>query len=252
MPPKGPPEPGDADDSALPLVRRWQRAAINHVDILPPTNSREAEAALRWLELTARTPLGAVALHTGGILVHHGWLRILGGGHRPRLARSVVQHNARCAAALTGAPPEADAPLGCIVVADDVVGGVFALNGGRLSEERGTIAKVFYLSPDTLEWENTGLGYSAFLQWAFSGDLAEFYALYPFEPPVDCPDLAADEAVSADVQWWRDVEGLAACRSFHFTPPLWDTAGGAAIDRLRVAVPAAELFEVMVSLAQAD
>eukprot|EP00668_Euglena_longa_P016717 GGOE01021007.1.p1 GENE.GGOE01021007.1~~GGOE01021007.1.p1 ORF type:complete len:182 (-),score=36.28 GGOE01021007.1:165-710(-) len=173
---------------------------------------------------------------------------ILGGGHRPRLPRTIAQFNQECAAALTGAEAEAGVPLGCILIADDIIGGFFALNGGRLSEERGTIAKVFYLSPDTLEWECTGMGYGAFLQWAFLGNIPEFYALYPFEPPVDCPDLAADEALTADVQWWREVEGLAATLSFRFSPPLWETAGGAVIDRARFSVPAAELFELMLSL----
>eukprot|EP00668_Euglena_longa_P016716 GGOE01021006.1.p1 GENE.GGOE01021006.1~~GGOE01021006.1.p1 ORF type:complete len:237 (-),score=48.52 GGOE01021006.1:165-875(-) len=231
-----PPEiSSDAVDSALPLIFRWQQSATNHVEILPGTNRRDCEEALQWLELTAKTPLGAVALHTGGILVHHGWLH--------SLPVSPI-HQLQC----MWAEAEAGVPLGCILIADDIIGGFFALNGGRLSEERGTIAKVFYLSPDTLEWECTGMGYGAFLQWAFLGNIPEFYALYPFEPPVDCPDLAADEALTADVQWWREVEGLAATLSFRFSPPLWETAGGAVIDRARFSVPAAELFELMLSL----
>ena len=34
---------------------------------------------------------------------------------------------------------------------------------------------IFYLPPDTLEWEDCELGYTDFLNWAFSGDLALFY-----------------------------------------------------------------------------
>ena len=240
----------DTEDSALALVQKWCDEARNAVEILPATSRKDCEEALLWLELSARTPLGAIALQTGGILVHHGWLRILGGGHRARLPRSVAAFNRQCAGVLTGQPPDAGVPLGCILVADDVVGGFFALNGGRLSEDRGTIARVFYLAPDTLEWECTGMRYSEFVRWACEGDLAEFYALYPIEPPVECPDLEEEEGAGPEEGWWGDVGRLRGDQAFHFAPPLWDDEGGAVVDRERSAGPVVELFQLMASLAQ--
>ncbi len=95
--------------------------------------------------------------------------RIHGGGHRPRLPRSIARVNREAAEALTGAEEGGPVPLGCILavprrslhrtqwpqgsvrrgtmlVAEDVVGGAFALNGGRLSAERQTIAQVWAIA----------------------------------------------------------------------------------------------------------
>lgn len=38
------------------------------------------ETALLATQVTTRSPMGAVVYHTGGILVDHGWIRILGAG----------------------------------------------------------------------------------------------------------------------------------------------------------------------------
>ncbi len=58
-----------------------------------------------------------------------------------------------------------------LIVADDVVGEVFAINGGGLGENAGVI---YYLAPDTLAWEDTELSYSEFVYWLFCGDVAKF------------------------------------------------------------------------------
>ena len=60
---------------------------------------------------------------------------------------------------------------GFLLVADDAMGGFFALNGGQLGKDAG---KVYYLSPDNLEWEPLELTYTEFLQFCFHGDLAKF------------------------------------------------------------------------------
>jgi hypothetical protein len=57
------------------------------------------------------------------------------------------------------------------VVANDVVGGFFALDSGRLGIGRGRLA---YLAPDTMRWEDMDMGDSEFLQWLADGDLAGF------------------------------------------------------------------------------
>jgi hypothetical protein len=59
-----------------------------------------------------------------------------------------------------------------LVVANDAVGGLFALNGGAFDGEPGS---VFYFAPDTLDWLDTSMGYFGFLQWVCTGDLARFY-----------------------------------------------------------------------------
>lgn len=73
----------DTTDPAWPELRAALAAAAVPVEVLPI----EAEAGRRCLyhlQVTARSRLGALALHTGGLLVENGWLRVLGGGSRER------------------------------------------------------------------------------------------------------------------------------------------------------------------------
>lgn len=109
--------------------------------------------------------MGAIIYETGGVLIDNGWLRILGSGH-PRLPRSLPDWNFGRSFSESGQQP----PF--LLIADDVVGGFFAIDGGGLGLERG---KICYFAPDTMQWENTKKGYSDFLVWSFSGDLAEYY-----------------------------------------------------------------------------
>ena len=63
-------------------------------------------------------------------------------------------------------------PPGYLLVADDVVGGFFAINGGSLGPEQGS---VFYFAPDRVEWECCDLTYSQFLVWCLQGDVGGYY-----------------------------------------------------------------------------
>ncbi len=90
--------------------------------------------------------MGAIAYSTGGILVDEGWIRILGiGSSCPVVCpsgtkgRSFKEYGEK-------------APF--YLIADDAIGGFFALNGGGLGSDAG---KVYYLAPDTLEWGGDGL-----------------------------------------------------------------------------------------------
>jgi hypothetical protein len=65
-------------DPAWPLVLSWVREARHQVEVLPVERAR-AEDVLVALQVTTRSPMGALALETGGLLVGGGWLRILGG-----------------------------------------------------------------------------------------------------------------------------------------------------------------------------
>ena len=62
---------------------------------------------------------------------------------------------------------------GLLVVATDIVGGVFALNIGRFAEDQGM---VWYFAPDTLKWESLEMKYSQFIAWLTQGDLSGYYS----------------------------------------------------------------------------
>jgi hypothetical protein len=103
------------------------------------------------------------SLRSGDILVDHGWLRLLGSGHA-RLPDTLLTWNGLGEPAM-GPPLE-----GAFVVAVDVLGGVFALNGGGLGSDTG----IHYFAPDSLRWEALGSSHLAFVEWALTGDLAQF------------------------------------------------------------------------------
>ena len=204
------------DDPAWLLVQGWIAAARNRVEVLPPAASRGDNLA--GLQVTLRSPLGAVAYETGGLLVDHGWLRILGSGH-PRLPRAIVDWNVE--RNVVGEPP----PF--VLVADDVVGGCFALDGGGW----GAPGHVHYFAPDALAWEDLGHGYSGFLRWAFEGNLAGFYADYRWDG------------------WEREVEAAPGDEGYSIVP-LPFTEGPPLAQRDRRLVPARELYELYQDMAR--
>jgi len=186
------------------------------VTLLPPAPAR-ARSCLEALQVTTRSPLGAVAHETGGMLVDHGWLRVLGSGHA-RLTRSLGRWNAELQIDLAD----------FVIVADDVVGGVFAINGGALGPARGN---VHYFAPDTLRWEDLALGYGAYVRWAFTGDLDTFYANLRWSG------------------WQPEVEQVDGDRMLSLYPPPCSVEGK---DRSKVSrrpVPAAELWRLNVDAA---
>ncbi|HGF2325556.1 TPA: DUF2625 family protein, partial [Escherichia coli] len=155
----------------------------------------------------------ALVYGSGGLLIDNGWLRIAGSGH-PRLPRDPVSWTQR---------PEF-AGVRALPIADDVAGGIFALNGGDLGEDTGC---VYYFAPDTLNWESLEVGYSEFLQWALSGDLDTFYENVRWQ------------------QWREDVIKLSATEAFTFYPFLWVQSEEA---RTRKVISLTELWEMQYQM----
>ena len=207
----------DTSEPGWPVVAEMLAQATNKVDVLP-ARREDGERTLVAVQVTTRSPMGAIAYQTGGILIDHGWLRILGSGH-PRLPRDLARWNS----------PHGDvfrARLeGAFLVADDAVGGFFALNGGGLP---GPARHVFYLAPDSLRWEDTGRGYTDFIQVACIGDLNGYYGDHRWGG------------------WERDVAALAGERAFHFAPMLCMKAAGGIETRHRKDVPVEELWNLHV------
>ena len=163
--------------------------------------------------------MGALIFETGGVLVDGGWLRILGSGH-PRLPRTLPGWNKD----RTWSEGEPAPPL--LLVADDVIGGSFAVNGGALD---GPPGHVHYFAPERLEWESLERGYSDFFQWTLEGDLEKFYGAQRWPG------------------WFEEASALAGDQAFSIYPFLW--AEGPPIEkRSRKAVPLAELFDLQFDI----
>ncbi|UOG73055.1 DUF2625 domain-containing protein [Hymenobacter tibetensis] len=210
----------NTQDSGWPLVLGWQKHAKNKVEILP-RDAAKAPTALLQTQVTTRSPMGAIVYESGGILVDNGWLRILGSGH-DRLNRSLPEWNKGKTFQEYGEAPS------YLLVADDVVGGFFAVNGGALGPDLG---KLYYFAPDELTWEPLDLSYSQFIEWCFSGDISRFYSSMRWKG------------------WQQETSQLNGNTGLSFYPFLW-TKEGAVETSSRQPVPVAELWTFQMDAAQ--
>ncbi|WP_235214994.1 MULTISPECIES: DUF2625 domain-containing protein [Burkholderia] len=197
-------------ESALPTLTEWAAAASGPCEILP--SSDRCGDVLAALQVSTRSTLGTVAYSTGGILAAGGFLRLLGSGH-PRLPRDIVGWNDGRSS-------------GFLLVADDTVGGFFALNGGALGEDTGSL---YYLAPDTLQWEPLEIGYSDFVRWALGEKPDDFYAGMRWPG------------------WQADVQHLTTDQCFSFYPFLW-TKEGSVEHSSRKAIAVSELYALHLAL----
>lgn len=154
----------DKKDPAWPIIQGWISTAKNKVEVLL-VDSSEAKAALYQLQMSTYSTLGSVVFNTGGILVDSGWVRILGSGSA-RLTRTVPGWNKDKTLQNFGEE------TGFLLVADDAVGGFFAINYGALGKD---LKNIYYLAPNSLNWEPLGAGYGEFLLFCFNSDLSKFY-----------------------------------------------------------------------------
>ncbi len=161
--------------------------------------------------------MGAIVYETGGILVDHGWIRILGSGYK-KLDRSLMGWNRGKSFKNVGEQPS------FLLIADDVLGGFFALNGGGLGNTG--IGKVFYFAPDSLNWEQTDMGYTEFIRFCFSGDLKKFYEGYRWN------------------DWQKDIETLDGNSGISVYPFLWTKEGKDINKDSRRPVPIQELWSL--------
>ncbi len=146
------------------------------------------------------TILGTVLHNAGGIVID-GWIRIYGAG------------------ALNFAARNRALGLENTVVAEDVIGGLFA------GMEDGTVG---YFSPATLGWEPMHLSYPQFLDWCLRGNSKVFYGMQQWKG------------------WEEDVKKLDYDSAFAFTPELW-RLGSPVDERERRVVPAVELTRTLLA-----
>jgi hypothetical protein len=199
----------DTNDPSIRLIRQWVEEAENDCTILPPSGDKDR--VLLSAQVSTRSTLGALAYHTGGILVDSGWLRLLGSGHA-KLPRNLADWNE-------------GRSHGFYLVADDAAGGFFAVNGGAFGEQRD----VYYWSPDDLDWQPLGLGFTDFFRWSLTSALADFY---------ECLRWST---------WLEDIADVAGDRCFSFDPYLW-TKEGSIEGSDRRAVSVAEAFDMRVDV----
>jgi hypothetical protein len=183
-------------DPGWNLVEGWIKSAKNKVEFLP-VDTIKAIDALYKTQVTTRSPMGAIVYTTGGILIDDGWIRILGSGNS-KLNRALPDWNKGKAYKELGDTPS------FLLIADDAIGGFYLLNGGGLGQDVG---KVYYFSPDNLEYEPLDLSYTEFLLFCFNNDLDEFYEGNRWK------------------NWREEVSKLDGNKVFNFYPFLWTKEG---------------------------
>ncbi|WP_125775823.1 DUF2625 family protein [Antribacter gilvus] len=182
------------------LAQRVEQAGTS-VLLFEPADAT-ARRTLEQLQVSTGSFLGAVVVHTGGVLIDHGWLRVYGspapgeGSGMPSLAD------------VNGFPEAVEDswfPEYGLVVAHDVLGGTYVLNGHDPSAvgRPGERGEMTYLAPDTLQWEALGAGYAAWLTWALEGGLGEFTSGLRWDG------------------WESEVESIHGDQGLNFFPPLW-------------------------------
>ncbi|KQO18017.1 DUF2625 family protein [Paenibacillus sp. Leaf72] len=176
--------------------------AVNPITIVS-CSIDDGRKTLEHLQVTNRSYLGAIALECGGILVDYGWLKILGAGNE-RLSGSLATWNS---------------PIqNILVVAYDLVGGFFAIHSN--------FKTVFYMAPDTLEWEDTECTYSEFIGWALNGDLQLFYKTMRWD------------------SWIVDSQTIQGDQAFSIFPYLWTAEGQNIEQASKKPVSVLELYEL--------
>ena len=181
----------DPSQSVWPVIQKWTELARNQCEVISKDQA-SAERELFSMQMPTSSPMGAVIYETGGILVDHGWLRILGSGSF-KLPRGLMDWNFSKSFQKSGDKPK------YLLVADDVMGGYFALNGGSLGEQLG---KIYYFSPNDLTWHSLNFTYTDFLGWSLNGNLEAFYQDLRWE------------------NWQQDIKQLDGNQVFAFNPEL--------------------------------
>lgn len=215
-------ELADVADPAWPAVLELVGRASVPVTVVP-IEADAGRAALHRTQVGADTVVGALVLSCGGIVVDHGWLRVLGGGG----------DGLPDVAAASGLGPvsagSAD-ETAALVVAYDVLGGRFALNRGELP---GGVGEVAYWGPDTLSWMPTEMDPAVLLETLLGGGLEDFYH-----------DLRWPE-------WAAEVQAVGLDHGIAVTPSLHTVEGRRIAEAERSVVPFDRLVADQVDLAAA-
>lgn len=205
----------DDSEATWTLLQDWSLRASNSVSLLS-VDVDQRSRVLYDLQVTTKSVLGTMAYYTGGVLVDHGWLRFLGAGC-DLLPRNLSAWNQIIKGKSTRFS-------GALLIADDIVGGFFAINGGAFNGKTGD---VFYLAPDTLEWESLGMSYSDFVNWSFSADLKKFYETFRW------------------TDWTKEVMRVSGNEGILIYPFLW-AEGDEVSHRSRKVVPVEELWNLNI------
>ena len=200
-------------DPAWPLVQKWIDSAKNKIEILEVDSAR-AKETLYNAQVSTYSTLGGVIYNTGGIMIDNGWIRILGSGSA-KITRNIADWNKGKTIKEFGDKPE------YLLIADDAAGGFFAINYGAFGKD---LKNIYYLAPNSLNWEPLNVGYGEFILFCFDSDLEKFYKGLRWN------------------SWSQYIGNLEGDKSYSFRPYLWAKEGTDVNKCTRKLVGTEELF----------
>lgn len=203
-----------SDTSGWQVIENAIKISRVKFEILPADHAK-AKEAIYQSQVTARSPMGAIIYLTGGILIDDGWIRILGSGNA-KLNRSLPQWNKGKTYNELGEKPK------FLLVADDAIGGFFAINGGAFGSDP---EQIYYLAPDDLKWEAQHITYAEFINFCFVGNMKQYYSGLRWQ------------------SWNKDVKILSGDQAFSIYPFLWTKEGKDIEKDSRKIVPVQELYD---------
>jgi hypothetical protein len=206
----------DNSESTWLLIQEWISKSIKNVKYCQP-KKEYAGKILEELQVTTKSILGSIIYYYGEIIIDYGWLRILGSGSA-NFKRNISTWNK-----LDSVSGKSTKFPGALLVADDVLGGIYAMNGNAFEGEPGNI---YYLAPETLEWESLNMQYSSFLNWALLGDTDLFYKSLRWN------------------NWENEVKTVKADDVFLFHPLLWEGEIGLKL-RKKSVIPIERMWNIM-------
>lgn len=122
-----------------------------------------SHSELLALDIDSKSALGAIVSHTSGICIDN-WIRVIGQNSAERKGITFYnEHNKEDSAFMEG----------MLVIAQDIVGGIFAINKAKYNNGKN---KIWYFAPDTLMWECMDVNYFEFFEWLVQGDIDKFYS----------------------------------------------------------------------------
>jgi hypothetical protein len=186
------------------------------VEILP-TDPGRAAACLYRLQVSTNSWLGCLVYLSGGLVVDDGWLRILASGYPQRSLPDIHTVNAGFGGA-------------GLVVAQDIMGGEFVWRQGDSPYSSGHASgqpTIHYFAPDTLRWENLGLGYAEWLYAMLGGAIDRFYLSWRWPG------------------WQDEVAECPLDAGLSTYPPLYSKEGKDLAESSRRPIPMTELVRVL-------
>lgn len=119
----------------------------------------ENVSVIEELKINPDSILGEIVRHVSSLSIN-SYLRVLGGN---RNKNNIFTFNLEIKKIYPGNK---------LIVANDIWGGLFAINNGDFEDD---LRNIWYYAPDELQWINLKIDYSEFISWICSDNINLFY-----------------------------------------------------------------------------